>query len=140
MKWGMLNLDDMPNRPSFHPDRNEKVRKGKSYIDGTDYHYFDPWARKRTCLQSRVTVMLLILLVVAGIVAIFWYKVTHQEDETAVYASLGQACFIVGMDTIYQNIAIRLTNQEGHRTDVQFEDALVGKLFIFQFVNNFAPL
>ena len=53
-----------------------------------------------------------------------------------------RACVVmgVGMDTIYQNIAIRLTNQEGHRTDVQFEDALVGKLFIFQFVNNFAPL
>ena len=40
------------------------------------------------------------------------------------------------MDMLYQKVAIWLTNREGHMTDLRYEDALIGKLFVFQFINN----
>ena len=99
MKWGMNNLEDMPNRPSFHPLRNPRVKKDKSYINGKDYHYFDPWAAKRISCQSRFTVFLMILTVIVGIVAILAYKIVNQGNEEAtLFASLLHSCFIVGMD------------------------------------------
>lgn len=41
---------------------------------------------------------------------------------------------------IYGDIAIKLTNYENHRTDTDYEDSLIGKTFVFQFVNSFASL
>ena len=40
------------------------------------------------------------------------------------------------MDMVYQKVAIWLTNREGHKTDLMYEDSLIGKLFVFQFINN----
>lgn len=41
---------------------------------------------------------------------------------------------------LYADVAIRLTDYENHRTDTQYEDSLIAKTFIFQFVNSFASL
>ena len=46
------------------------------------------------------------------------------------------AVVIVIMDMVYQKVAIWLTNREGHKTDLMYEDSLIGKLFVFQFINN----
>ena len=48
--------------------------------------------------------------------------------------------WIVVLDAVYQNIAIRLTESENHRTELQFQDSLIAKLAIFQFVNNFVEI
>ena len=42
------------------------------------------------------------------------------------------------MNTIYSDMAIDLTEKENHRTDTEFEDSLIAKLFAFQFVNSYA--
>ncbi|CAE7603802.1 Ano7, partial [Symbiodinium microadriaticum] len=42
------------------------------------------------------------------------------------------------LNVIYQDLAVYLTNNENHRTDTQYEDALIAKLFAFQFVNSYA--
>lgn len=44
------------------------------------------------------------------------------------------------LNTIYGSIAIALNDYENHRTDTQYEDALIAKTFIFQYVNSFASL
>jgi anoctamin-10/anoctamin-7 len=37
-------------------------------------------------------------------------------------------------------VAVRLNNRENHRTDTEYENSLIAKLFVFQFVNSFAAL
>lgn len=37
-----------------------------------------------------------------------------------------------------QEIAVALTNAENHRTDTQYEDSMIVKLFVFQFVNSYS--
>lgn len=44
------------------------------------------------------------------------------------------------LNAIYGSIAIALNDYENHRTDTQYEDALIAKTFIFQYVNSFASL
>lgn len=44
------------------------------------------------------------------------------------------------LNAIYGSVAIALNDYENHRTDTQYEDALIAKTFIFQFVNSFASL
>lgn len=44
------------------------------------------------------------------------------------------------LNEIYNQVAVALTNYENHRTNTEFEDALIAKTFIFQFVNSFASL
>jgi anoctamin-10/anoctamin-7 len=40
----------------------------------------------------------------------------------------------------FQDVALKLNNKENHRTDTEYEDALIAKTFSFQFVNSFASL
>jgi hypothetical protein len=42
------------------------------------------------------------------------------------------------MNAVYGDMAITMTERENHRTDTDFEDALIAKLFAFQFVNSYA--
>ncbi|CAE7679401.1 Ano4, partial [Symbiodinium microadriaticum] len=39
---------------------------------------------------------------------------------------------------IYSKVADILTARENHRTDTEFEDSMISKLFLFQFVNSYA--
>ena len=40
----------------------------------------------------------------------------------------------------YSFVSIRLNDYENHRTDTEYEDNLISKIFIFQLVNSFAAL
>ena len=44
------------------------------------------------------------------------------------------------MTALYNGIARTLNDWENHRTDTQYEDALIGKTFMFQFVNSYISL
>lgn len=37
-------------------------------------------------------------------------------------------------------VALALTERENHRTETEFEDALISKTFSFQFINRWTPL
>lgn len=41
---------------------------------------------------------------------------------------------------VYGSIAISLNNYENHRTETEYEDALIAKTFVFQFINSFSPM
>lgn len=47
---------------------------------------------------------------------------------------------IVALDQQYQAVAHWLTERENYRTDLQFQDSLIAKLVVFQFINNFSAL
>ncbi|CAM9511241.1 unnamed protein product [Hapterophycus canaliculatus] len=44
------------------------------------------------------------------------------------------------MNAFYGTVAIKLTNMENHRTDTEYEDNLIAKTFMFQFVNSYTSL
>ena len=44
------------------------------------------------------------------------------------------------LNELYGDLAIKLNDNENHRTSVEYEDALILKLFVFQCINSYAAL
>jgi hypothetical protein len=57
-----------------------------------------------------------------------------------VLGGMINAMFITFMNVVYKKVATILNNFENHRTDTAYEDALIGKVFLFQFVNSYISL
>lgn len=56
----------------------------------------------------------------------------------SVAAPLANAVQIMVMNAAYKKIALTMNENENHETDTLFEDALISKLFVFEFANSFA--
>lgn len=52
-------------------------------------------------------------------------------------ASIANAVQITILNFVYGELATALTNRENHRTDTEYEDSLIAKIFVFQFVNSY---
>ncbi len=83
--------------------------------------------------------MLLVIGIVIGIY-ILRYAIVHYVGDSAAQsiASGLNSILIQVMNMIYSVVAHRLSERENHRTDTHFEDSMITKLFMFQFVNSFA--
>lgn len=92
--------------------------------------------------QSFLAVAALILLVIGVVVSIYILRygvVQYVGDSNAqTLASIANAVQIQVMNFIYSFLATALSERENHRTDTQFEDSMITKIFLFQFVNSYA--
>ena len=52
-------------------------------------------------------------------------------------ASVINAVQITILNIVYGKVAVKLTRRENHRTDTEYEDSLIAKIFVFQFVNSY---
>ncbi len=55
-----------------------------------------------------------------------------NDDYSQIVASVLNSVQIFVFNYLYNYVASALTLQENHRTDTEYEDALVAKLFLFQ--------
>lgn len=150
LEWGMANFEDEEvERPEF--DGEEII----SPVDGSRIRYFSPQSRFRRIMGSLLFIFVLIIVVIAVVASIFlfryaatskkgiWYDFFTLENGTnlgGVAASTINAVQIMILNNIYSTIAVRLNNFENHRTDTEYEDHLIGKTFLFQFVNSYFSL
>jgi hypothetical protein len=122
-----------------------------SSVDGSPIIYFPRNEYLFRVAQSSTVISVCILIVIGVVASIFVLKLlvlTNKEYADEPYAggngpttaSLLNAIQIQVMNLVYGGIAISLNDFENHRTDIQYEDALIAKTFIFQFVNSFSPL
>jgi hypothetical protein len=92
--------------------------------------------------QSLLAVAALVLLVIGVVVSIYILRygvVQYVGDNNAqTLASIANAVQIQVMNFIYTFLANALSERENHRTDTQFEDSMITKIFLFQFVNSYA--
>ena len=66
------------------------------------------------------------------------FKVSDVVAEGISYALTG--CLIEFMNGVLRQLAISLVKRENHRTDTQFEDAVIARVFTFEFINSYFPL
>ena len=144
MKWGTVGLKELEqDRPLYV---GEQIN---SPINGKPITYFSPtsrFIRTKVSLTAVVVMVDCVLSIVTGIF-FFQYFLTNEvnliyygRDFSHIIASVLQSVIIVVMNIIYLHIAIALNNFENHRTDTQYEDFLISKIFVFQVVNSFAGL
>jgi hypothetical protein len=90
-----------------------------------------------------------VIAIVAGIYYFQWWinQPAHNDilvlgslNLTSIIATLMNTVVIVVLNMVYQGVAISLNDYENHRTDTQYEDYLISKIFSFQLVNTFAGL
>lgn len=94
----------------------------------------------------------MIMCVIAIVGGIYWFQFWLGRPERAnklillginfapIVGSLLNSVVIVTLNMLYQKVAIGLNDYENHRTDTEYEDYLIGKIFLFQMVNSFAGL
>lgn len=138
LKWGMTDFESKePIRPEYHG------KPINSFIDGSVILYADPL---RTALNFRISRFIIASFVMAviGVVAgIYTMKFTLLQaavggSGASTVASLLNTVQITVFNMIYEVMAVKLTNLENHSTDTLYEDALILKLFIFQFINSYS--
>jgi len=98
-----------------------------------------------------VTIVFVVAVVVVCLVSM-WVKLQDMGCKTqglcemvdmevpnvaAPVGSMLSAVAIVVFGAIWDTVAEKLTDRELHRTEVDYEDSLITKAFIFQFINNF---
>lgn len=140
LHWGMTEFSvqdtDRFARPEF---------KGHffpvSHINGKEMLYFPPSDFKQRLCLSLFVVASFIFLVMGIISGIYLIRFALQKSigtfATGVSSALS-VMQIMSFNFLYQQLAVKLTNQENHRTDLEYQDSLITKIFIFQFINSFA--
>jgi threonine/homoserine/homoserine lactone efflux protein len=143
MKWGMVGYEeDEQPRPQF------KGEKTLSPVTGKPEVYYPQFYRTLRETFSQAMISILIFLVIAVIACVFAIRVLMAKANFAIagvqmasiISSILLAIQIQILNAVFSDVALRLTNQENHRTDTEYEDSLIGKTFLFQFVNSYTSL
>ncbi|CAM9680880.1 unnamed protein product [Chrysoparadoxa australica] len=147
MKWGTIGYEEgEQTRPQF------KGERGTDPVDGSPMDYFPKSEARQRLTISYTVIFGLICVVIVVIASIFILKnfladTDRQEQLTAggvnyasIIPALVNAIQIIVMNYIYSSVALKLNKMENHRTDTEFEDNLILKTFLFQFVNSYASL
>jgi hypothetical protein len=136
LRWGTHDFEeDEPERPQF---RGEPII---SFIDGKEMKYFSPHQQKNLVSQSILVVVVMILLVIGFVSSIYimrFYLYGPIGSNASIVASIVNAIQITILNLVYESIAEALTKRENHRTDTEYEDSMIAKTFVFQFVNSYA--
>lgn len=137
MQWGTLDCNAVPlhnTRPAF---RGTTIR---SYIDGKEMLFFDSTHGS----SKYVTVLFFFLLcafAAAAVGGIYFIRRQYfndwNSDLSQVGASVINAILILIMTAIGRLVARWLCDWENHRTDDEYEEAVVIKLFVFGFINSY---
>ncbi|KAL3878156.1 hypothetical protein ACJMK2_030526, partial [Sinanodonta woodiana] len=91
-----------------------------------------------------------VMVVIISVVAVIVYRVIMFVDfcpnfnavecllTTTIVSAVLNAVSILLLGLLYDKMALKLTEWENFRTQTQFNDALIMKLFAFQFANSYA--
>jgi hypothetical protein len=138
MEWGTLDINNTPSEETRTAFVGKTIR---SYIDGQDMAYYDP---KKTTAKwiSVFSFLVLCIVALAAVGAIYFVRVLYFEsyntEMSQVGASVINALVILIMTTIGRLIARGLCDLENHRTDNDYEESLIVKLFSFGFINSYS--
>lgn len=130
LKWGTFDAeDDERERPEFTAPLKMSPISGEMII------YFPEYKRNFRIIASYVVIGTVILLVLGTLSGIYYLQLKNIINTYV--RSLLTAMSIEMYNFIYNIISIKLNNWENYRTDTEYEDALIMKVFLFQFVNHY---
>ncbi|KAG6976300.1 hypothetical protein JG688_00001510 [Phytophthora aleatoria] len=146
--WGLSGLQEsFRYRPQF--------RGTKSYhpvTDAEEVTFESKIKRQRAFLVSVLVVTLMVGIVIVALFGLFvlkhWINNSDNLENNNISAkyqtpltfgvTVVNAIQILVLNTVYRNVARKLNELENHRTDAEYENYLVIKVFLFQFCNSFA--
>jgi hypothetical protein len=138
--WSTQNFEkNEPVRPGFKP-----THARISPITGKYEKYFPGGEYKKRMFLSTCAVGLAIAIVLGALACNIVFRVfclrTFDGGSAVVLSGLASLITIIACSKIYGNTAEKLTKWENHKTETEYEDALIGKRFVFDFVNTYVSL
>jgi len=137
LEWGTYGIEDNePDRPDF------KGSMQPSPIDGKMIKIF-PNSRFVFNMSISLSVVFLLAASAVGVViGIYIMRASLRKelgDNVQLLASILNTLQIQFFDFVFNTwLAYVLTDFENHRTDTQYQDSILAKLFAFQFVNAYS--
>lgn len=138
LKWGMTDFEkNEQERPEYIGNFLRSPITGKMTL-----YYPDEKSKilKRFSQFIVTSFASAVIGVVACIYVLRFYL--QNRDDTSNYSSIIASVLntiqIQIFNTIYSYAAIKLTNKENQRTDTAYEDSLIIKMFVFQFINSYS--
>nr|XP_022325216.1 anoctamin-4-like isoform X1 [Crassostrea virginica]XP_022325218.1 anoctamin-4-like isoform X1 [Crassostrea virginica]XP_022325219.1 anoctamin-4-like isoform X1 [Crassostrea virginica] len=145
-EWDVDNFEhNEPDRPQFY---GLKVKKDPVTQEPNWFYPFKKQMLKFAISISTLLFMMSVVLI--SVVAVITYRLfitfeycsSMSAIECLITSSLISAILnavsILILGKLYEILAFKLTEWENHRTQTQYDDALVTKMFAFQFVNSYA--
>jgi len=136
--WGMLHFEETEQpRPEF------KGNILRSPVDGRLRKYFPLWKKILRMAFSGSVIFGLVCVVVLSVVGIFILRkfLTEWNSQFGSYlTAVINAVQIHILNYVYRRISVILNDYENHRTESQYENALIAKNFVFKFFNSFNSL
>ena len=115
--------------------------------DEMDEVHFESSARAKYFLLSCFVTLCFVCMVIGVVAGLLIFKfiysgkyILNGVDFTLPVCSILNAIQIQIFNFIYSKLVRKLTDLENHKTDLQYEDSLILKTFVFQFVNSFNSL
>jgi hypothetical protein len=92
--------------------------------------------RTRRLLTEVPITLLSVGTVIACFIGNAVYVKAHTSDYDSIGASVISAVIIIVLGEFYEYLAVSMANWENHRFQDQYQDSLISKFFVFQFVNS----
>merc|ERR1712165_403938 len=151
-QWDCMGFTEEDEKPRPHFAANAPYLE-KNPITGIREPSFPSQVRLRRIAAGGGLILVMISLVLIFILAIIIYRTLaaiwlfndpHTRKFAPMLASTSGALinlmFIMAMGRVYENLAVKLTDWEMHRTQSDYDDNLTFKVFIFQFINFYSSI
>jgi len=140
MEWGMDGYKtEEQDRPEF------SGVKAQSPVTGKETKYFPAHMRTRRMFRSYGMVCCSLIVVIGTLALMIFVRTIMKMTPGITYYSSEISSVLIAMQIeilnyMFYGVAISLNDSENHRTDSEYEDALITKAFVFQFLNSFSCL
>jgi len=148
MQWGMEGFEqEEDDRPEYTGEEMP------SPVDGEEVLYY-PQSELLKAISKSIVILLAIIVVLLGIFASIFalsafinLDLDVHKDLSTSFMDFGQfipsmMCALVilfaSSSGYFEMIAVALTDMENHRTDTEYEDAMIAKTFMFEFFNSYS--
>lgn len=150
--WDCLGYEEEDERP--RPEYAALApAKEKNPITGVMEPHFPPRKRLPRLLSGIAVILIMMVLVIIFIVAVILYRIIiavpivknpvlrpRAQTIASMTAAVVNLILIMALGKVYEILAHKLTQWEMHRTQTEFEDHFIYKVFIFQFVNFYSSI
>ncbi|KAF9923562.1 Anoctamin-7 [Linnemannia zychae] len=146
-EWNTLDYERQErSRPEFKPTGTRI-----SPVTGKMELYYPRYKQVVSIFTSIFVVLISIAIVICSVGSLMLFNVVMKSDEAGwraglnpyvvtVLTALLSLVVIVVLGTVYAKMAQKLTDNENHKRLTQYEDALIMKRFLFDFVNFYSAL
>uniref|UniRef100_A0A8R1XKT9 Anoctamin n=1 Tax=Onchocerca volvulus TaxID=6282 RepID=A0A8R1XKT9_ONCVO len=154
-KWGLLDFE--VDEETIRPEYQLRVKKSKTMRINPVTQQLEPYLtfthRFLHLIGSGITVLFFLFLVIAFVIGIIIYRIVFSQvlyrvDKMKPYANLLtfttaatlNLIVILAMSYFYSYLALKLTDWECPRTQLEFDNSYTFKVYLFQFINYYSSI